>query len=113
MFLKVYHGCKIVVKENLENYEYKKAEFLRFTDEYGNHFIDLKNKKYEKNDKDIIFTIDFVNNLGIIIVNGDKEFNFDTKCYLKETARKITLQYKMDEEIIKIEIDLEEWRDER
>ena len=108
MFLKVYHDRKIVVKENLENYEYKKGKYFHFTDEYGKHFIDLKNKKYEKNNKDIIFTIDFVNNLGIIIVNGDKEFNFDTECYLKETPIKITLLYKLDEEKIKIEIDLEE-----
>ena len=73
----LYNNDKLVLKNKIKNFTYEKANFLEIKDEYGLHKIDLKRKIYEKNDGNVIFRIDFVNNLCIIILDSDKKLEME------------------------------------
>ena len=112
LVLKLYNSGKIVTEETLEDFAYEKGKILTFENKYGTHKIDLESKTYEKNSEELLFKVDFMNNLGIIILNGDKKFNFAIASSFIQNKNKLELKYKLDEEV-KIIIDLEEWLHER
>lgn len=107
LVLKLYNSGKITTEETLEDFAYEKGKTLTFENKYGTHKIDLENKTYEKNSEDVLFKVDFMNNLGIIILNGDKKFKFAITSSFVQNKNKLELKYKLDEEV-KIIIDLEE-----
>ena len=108
MNLKIYSDDLLTLEENIPNFTYKNNDILEFKDKFGEHKLDLKSKVYEKNHEDVIFRVDFVNNLGIIILNGNHKFEFAVKSFLEFKQKEITLKYKLDLEEIQIEIRLKE-----
>lgn len=108
MNLKLYTNELITLEEKIENYCFQNGEFLTFTDKFGNHKIDLKSQVYEKFSEDLKFSVDFNRNSCIIILNGDKRCEFAIQSSLEYKNNEITLKYKLDEEEIKIKINLKE-----
>lgn len=108
MNLTLINNKKIVLEEKISKFNYEKNQFLEFDDEYGHHKIDLNSKIYEKKDKDVIFSIDFVNNLGIIILNGDKRFEFSVLSSYEFSSFGLVLKYKLSEDEIIMKIELKE-----
>lgn len=106
--LKIYSDDNLTLEEDIANFTYERNQYLTFNDEYGQHKLDFQSKVYEKNHDDVIFSVDFVNNLGIIILNSNQRFEFAVESFLDIKEKAITLKYKLDQEEIKIEILLKE-----
>ena len=104
----LYNNDKLVFKNKLTDFKYEKEQYLLVNDKYGSHKIDLKSKIYEKIDGNVIFRIDFVNNLCIIILDSDKKFEFtiDTNWHYQNNIW--TLSYKLEDENKQIIIELKE-----
>ena len=108
MNLKIYSDDNLTLEEDIANFTYERNQYLVFNDEYGQHKLNFQRKVYEKNHDDVIFSVDFVNNLGIIILNSNQRFEFAVESFLDIKEKIITLKYKLDQEEIKIEILLKE-----
>lgn len=104
----LYNNDKLILKNKIKNFKYEKDKFFEITDKYGIHKIDLKSKIYEKIDGNVIFRIDFVNNLCIIILDSDKKFEFliDTSWHYQNNIWQ--LSYILEDENKQIIIELKE-----
>ncbi len=104
----LYNNDKLVFKNKHTDFKYETDEYLQVSDEYGSHKIDLKSKIYEKIDGNVIFRIDFVNNLCIIILDSDKKFEFKIETNWHYQNNIWTLSYKLEDENKQIIVELKE-----
>ena len=104
----LYCNDKLEIRKEIKKFKYEKDAFLEINDEYGTHKIDFKSKIYEKNDGNVIFRIDFVNNLCIIILDSDKKFETAIDCSWQEKNTTWELSYTLDDENKRIIMELKE-----
>lgn len=108
MNLTVYNNGDVILKEKITNFNYNKGKYLKFNDGYGKHKLDIDKQIYEKIADNVIFRIDFVNNLCIIILDSDKRYEFAIETNWNYQKNIWTLNYKLEEENKQIIIELEE-----
>ena len=104
----LYNNDELVLENKIKDFQYEKANFIEIKDEYGIHKVDLKNKIYEKNDNNVIFRIDFVNNLCIIILDSDKKLEMEIATNWHYQNNTWKLEYKLENENKQIIIELKE-----
>lgn len=104
----LYSNEKLVLRKTIKRFKYEKDNYICLKDKYGTHYIDLKSKVYEKKDGNVIFRIDFVNNLCIIILDSDKKFEVEINCSWQNEQNKWILTYSLDDEEKRIMVELKE-----
>lgn len=104
----LYNNDKLILNNTIKDFKYLKDEYLEIKDKYGQHKIDIKQKIYEKKDGNVLFRIDFVNNLCIIILDSDKRFMYNIESDWNYHDDIWTLSYKMEDENKQIIIELKE-----
>ena len=106
--LRVYNNNDLIIEDNQLEYEFDN-DLLAYTDEFGQHSIDLEESIYKKESSDNNMIIDFINNNCYFeLINEKEELSFAIDCSIKKENNKIIYIYSFDkDDIKKIEIDLE------
>lgn len=106
--VRVYRG--ITKTHSLDNIEctYEENKQLMYTDEFGKHTIDIKNKIYQKSSPEGLMKVDFNTNEFYIQLASKEELSFEVDCSLEVVKETITLKYSLGEETIKIVVIVKE-----
>ncbi len=83
----------------------KKKDIITFEDEYGLQIIDLKTKKYTKNNQEYTFIVDFIKKICNIVLETSETCTFNIECSMKISEKKIIITYTIEEKL-NLEINL-------
>ncbi len=85
---------------NQKDVEYQiNNDVIVFKDQFGEQQIDIKNKKYAKNNQEYQLTIDINENICHIVLTTGEKISFNCPSSLENNNNEINIKYQIEEQL--------------